>query len=57
MDWELGVSKTITCRKTRIYFIAERAYNQYSIINHNRKECVCVYITQSLCCTAEINTL
>ena len=45
-------------------------YIQYPVINHKRKEyekecmyvcvcvCVCVYIyiTESLCCTAEINT-
>ena len=48
-----------------------RDYIQYPVINHNGKEyikkeyvcvCVCVYIyiyiykTESLCCTAEINT-
>ena len=32
--------------------------NQYSVISHNRKECGKEYIrlTESLCCTAEINT-
>ena len=42
-SWDQQV-QTIKYRKTRICFIAERAYNQYSIINHNRKECACVHI-------------
>ena len=36
------------------------SYIQYPVINHDgksyKKECVCVYITESLCCTEEINT-
>ena len=38
-------------------------YIQYPVINHNGKEykkecvCVCVCVTESLCCTAEINTI
>ena len=42
-----------------------RIYIQYPVINQNGKEyrkecvcvCVCVCVTESLCCTAEINTL
>jgi len=30
--------------------------SQYSILNHNGKEHEKMYITESLCCTAEINT-
>ena len=30
-------------------------YIQYPVINHNEKEYIC--ITESLCCTAEMNTL
>ena len=28
-------------------------YIQYTVINHNRKEYIYIYITESLCCTPE----
>ena len=35
-------------------------YIQYPVINHNgkeyEKECICIFITKSLCCTVEIST-
>ena len=42
-----------------IYRVAQGT--QYPVINHYEKECVymyvCVYITESVYCTAEINTI
>ena len=32
-------------------------YTQYPVINHNEKENVYMYITESLSCTAEIGIL
>ena len=52
MDWEFGVNK--------ILLYSTGKYIQYPVVNHNGKEFlkeyVYVYITESLCCTAEINT-
>ena len=62
MDWEFGVSR---CRLLYIGWINNKVllystgnYIQYPVINHNGKEYEKVYIciTESLCCTAEINT-
>ena len=62
MDWEFGISR---CKLLYMEWIKNRVllYNtgnciQYPVINHNgkeyEKECIC--ITDSPCCTAEINT-
>ena len=62
-DWEFGISR---CKLFYIRWINNKVllygtgnYIQYPVINHNgkeyEKEHVC--ITESLCCTAEINTL
>ena len=64
MEWEAGVSR---CRILYIEWINNKVllystgkYIQYPVINHNgkeyKKECIYICITESLCCTAEINT-
>ena len=65
--WEFGISRCkLVCiewiNKVLLYSMGN--YVQYPVINHNRKEyekeCiyiyVCVCVTESLCCTSEINT-
>ena len=63
IDWEFGVSR---CKllylerinnKVLLYSIGN--YTQSPGIDHDGKEQknVCVYITKSLCCTAEIGTI
>ena len=64
-DWEFGISR---CKPLYIGYInnkvllysTENYYIQYPVINHNgkeyEKEYIYVRITESLCCTAEINT-
>ena len=70
MNWEFGISR---CKLLYTEWITNKVllynstgdYVQYPVINHNEKEyiymcvcvCVCVSITESLYCTAEINTL
>ena len=61
MEWEVGVNR---CKPLYTEWINNKVllyrtgnYSQYPMINHNgkeyfKKEC----ITESLCCTAEINT-
>ena len=64
MEWEAGVSR---CKLVYIEWINNKVllystvnYMQYPVINHDGKEYICtyiyIYITESLCCTAEINT-
>ena len=63
MDWEFGISR---CKQLHIGWIKNKVplystgnYVQYTVINHNGKEYeknVYICITESLCCTAEINT-
>ena len=63
MDWEFGISR---CKLLYIDWIDNKAllyitenYIQYPVTNHNRKEYekrIYICITESLCCTAEINT-
>ena len=63
MDWESGVSR---CRPVYIGRINNKVlpystgnYIQHPVKNHNGKECeknIDICITESLCCTAEINT-
>ena len=62
MDWEFGISR---CKLVYIGWInnwvllySTGNYIQYPVINHNGKEYEKEYmcITESLCCTAEINT-
>ena len=69
-DWELAISR---CKPSYIGWINNKIllystgdYNQYPVINHNGKEYekriyiyiyIYIYITESLCCTVEINTL
>ena len=61
LDWEFGVSR---CRllftewiNNKILLCSIGNYIQYPVINHNGKEYKkeCTYITESLCCIAEIN--
>ena len=65
MEWEVRVSR---CKLLYMEWINNKVllYStgnciQYPVINHNgkeyKKECVYICITESLCCTAEINTL
>ena len=66
MEWEFGISR---CKlvyaewiNNKVLLYSTGNYIQYSVISHNGKEYkkVCIYmyayITESLCCTAEINT-
>ena len=68
MDWEFGISR---CKLLYVEWINNKVilystgnYIQYPVINHNGKEyereceyvCIYVCVTESLCCTAEINT-
>ena len=64
MEWEFGVSR---CKPVYIEWINNKVllystgnYIQYPVINHNGKEYkkknVYICVTESLCCTAEINT-
>ena len=64
MDWEFGVSR---CKLVYIGWVNNKVllystgnYIQYPVINHNGKEYEKEYIlciTESLCCTAEFNTI
>ena len=62
MEWEFGISR---CKllytekinnKVLLYSIGN--YIQYPVITHDEKEGIHIYIciTESLCCTVEINT-
>ena len=65
MDWEFGISR---CKLLYIEWINNKVlvcntgnYIQYPVISHNRKDMkknIYIYacITESLCCTEEINT-
>ena len=72
MEWEVGVSRCkllyIGWINNKVLLYSTGKYIQYPMINHNgkeyKKECIYIYIyiymyiciTESLCCTAEINT-
>ena len=60
MDWELGISRCkllyIEWINSKVLLYSTGNYIQYPVINHNRKEYIYMCITESLCCTAEINT-
>ena len=64
-DWEFGISRCkllcIEWINNKVLLYSTGNYIQYPVINHNGKECgkECIYIciTESLCYTAEINTL
>ena len=59
--WERGDGVEVRAQQMQasIYRVAQGT--QYPVINHYEKECVymyvCVYITESVYCTAEINTI
>ena len=63
LHWEFGVSR---CKllymgwiNNKVLLYSTGNYIQYPVINNNGKEYkknVYMYITESLCCTAEINT-
>ena len=63
-DWEFGIS---SCKLLYIGWINDTVllystgnYIQYPVINRNGKEyvkeCIYIWVTESLCHTAEINT-
>ena len=62
MDWEFGVDRYkllyIEQINNKVLLYSTGNYIQYPVINHNGKEYIYIYIyiTESLCCTAEINT-
>ena len=63
MEWEFGVSKCqllYTEQISKKILLYTGNYIQYPMINHNgkeyEKECIYICITESLCCTVEINT-
>ena len=62
-DWELGISRYklvyIEWINNKVLLYSTGNYIQYPVINHNGKEHeknVYICITESLCCTAVINT-
>ena len=63
LNWEFGIIRYalvyIEWMNIKVQLYNTRNYIQYLMINHNGKEYEneCVYITESLCCTAEVNTL
>ena len=63
MEWEFGISRCklfIEWIKNKVLIYSTGNYVQYPVINHNGKEYknenVYMCITESLCCTEEINT-
>ena len=64
MEWEFGVSRYkllyIEWIHNKVLLYSTENYIPYTVINHNGKEYknknVYICITESLCCTAEINT-
>ena len=61
LDWELGTSRYkllyIKWINNKVLFYSTGNYIQYPVINHSGKEYkINIYITESLCCTPEINT-
>ena len=63
-EWEFGVRR---CKLVYMEWINNKVllyntgnYTQCPVINQKGKEyekvCICICITESLCCTAEINT-
>ena len=63
----LGLVEADLCRYSYIEWMNNKVllystgdYSQYPVINNNGKECkkeciyICIYITESLCCRAEI---
>ena len=63
MEWEVGVIRYkllyIGWINNKVLLCSTENYIQYPMINHNGKEyfkkVVYICITESLCCTAEIN--
>ena len=64
MEWEFGVSR---CKlfytewiNNKVLLYGAQNYIQYPMISHNgkenKKECMHICITESLCCTAVVNT-
>ena len=63
MEWDFGISICellyIGWINNNILLYSKGNYIQYPVINHsgeNMRMNVCMCITESLCCTAEINT-
>ena len=64
MNWEFEVSRykllcvSIEWINNKVLLYSTGKYIQYPVINHNGKEYEkeYIYISESLCCTAEINT-
>ena len=62
MEWETGIKRCklfyIEWKSNKVLLYSTGNDTQYSVINHNGKEYKIVYIciTESLCCTAVINT-
>ena len=64
IEWKVGVSICkllyIECINNKVLLYSTENYIQYPVINHNGKEYETEYIyiciTESLCCTVEMNT-
>ena len=64
MDWEFGISRYkllyTEWMNNKVLLYSTGNYIQYPVINHNgkeyKKEYTYMCITESLCCTGEINT-
>ena len=61
MESEFGVSRCkllyIEWINTKVLLHSTAKYIQHPVINHNGKVYICIHICESLCYTAEINTL
>ena len=63
MNWEFGMSRYkllyMGWISNKVPLYTTLSYIQYPVINHSGKVCrrVCICVTESLCCTVEINTL
>ena len=64
MEWEFGISRCkllyIEWINNKVLLYSTRNYIQYPVITPNgkkyKKECIYICVTESFCCTAEINT-
>lgn len=56
--WDYQVQTLIRKINNKVLLCSTGNDNQYPVVSHNGKEYekVCVYITESLSCTVEINT-
>ena len=62
MDWEFEINRGkllyIECINNKVLLYSTGNYIQYPVVNHteNNIKNICIYIAESLWCTAKINT-